>query len=152
MIYTAGKRLRASDLADLTAAAGAWTTYAPVLTSSGTAFAIGDGTAVGSYRKVGQTVDVRAIVTMGAGTTFGTGTYRLSLPYAPKTNSLISAYCDDNSASQRWAGQARIILASTTGDNMRIIVSAASGAVTNGVPFTWAASDVLILDGTYEVN
>lgn len=153
MIYTAGKRLRASDLADLTAAAAAWTTWAPILTSNGTAFAIGNGTAVGTYRKVGQTVDIRAVVTMGSTTTFGTGDYRVTLPYAPKINSIVPAFCEDNSSSLRWAGSARMIAASTTGDNMRIVVAAGTvGVLAPSAPFTWAQNDVLILSGQYETT
>lgn len=152
MIYTAGKRLRASDLADLTAAAGAWGTYTPTWSAAGTAVSLGNGTCVGSYRQVGQTVDVRVTLTMGSTTTFGTSFYRFSLPVAPKLNSLIPVYADDNSATVRWAGHARIIAATTTGDNMRMVVTAGGAGITNTSPFTWAQSDVLVLAGNYEIN
>jgi hypothetical protein len=152
MIYTAGKRLRASDLADLTAAAAAWTTYTPVWSAASTAVSLGNGTCVGTYRKVGQTVDVRVTLTMGSTTTFGTSFYRLSLPYAPKLDSIIPVYCDDNSGSVRWAGHARIIAATTGGDNMRMVVTAGGAGVTNTSPFTWAQSDVLVMSGQYEIN
>ena len=152
MIYTAGKRLRASDLADLTAAAAAWTTYSPTWSAAGTAPSLGTGTLAGSYRKVGQTVDVKAVLTMGNDTTYGTSFYRISLPYAPKLDSVLDVYCDDSSATLRWFGQARIIAATTGGDNMRMVVTAGSAGITNTVPFTWATNDVLVLSGQYEVN
>lgn len=152
MIYTAGKRLRASDLADLTAAAAAWTTYSPAWTAAGTPVVLGTGTCTGTYRRVGQTVDVKVVLTMGSTTTFGTSFYRFSLPVAPKLDSIIPVYADDNSASVRWSGQARIIAATTTGDNMRMVVTAGGAGITNTSPFTWAQSDVLILSGQYEAN
>lgn len=151
MIYTAGKRLRASDLADLTAAAAAWTVYTPVWSSTGTAVSLVDGTITGASRRVGQTADVRVVLTMGASTTFGTGFYRISLPYAPKLNSLIPVYCDDSSGSVRWEGHARIIAATTGGDNMRMVVAAGSAGVGQTSPMTWASGDVLVLAGSYEI-
>lgn len=148
MPFTAGRRLRASELGGLV---DAWTAYTPVWSASTTAPVLNNGTITGAWRQVGRTVDVRIALTMGSTTTFGTGNYRLSLPVAPKSNSLLSCYCDDSSASQRWAGQARIIAELATGDNMRIAATAGTSVVTNTAPFTWAASDVLVLTGTFEI-
>lgn len=147
MPLPAGARLRASQLGGLL---DAWTSYIPVWTSSGVAPLLGNGTVQGFWRQVGRTVDVRIALAMGSTTTFGTGNYRFSLPVAPKFNSLLGAYCDDGSATQRWAGQARIIAELATGDNMRIVVQDGTGSVTNLVPFTWASTDVLVLTGSYE--
>jgi len=61
---------------------GAWTTYTPTITASGTAFAIGNGTTNARYRQVGKDVALQVIIKMGTTTTFGTGTYVISLPVA----------------------------------------------------------------------
>lgn len=132
---------------------GAWTSYSPTWSSSGTAPALGDGTLTGAYREIGATIHVRIKLTTGASSTYGTGVYSLSLPVAAKIDSLLSAYCIDASASSaKWAGVAQIIATSTGGDNMRIAVTDATSGVGATVPFTWASGDQLMIAGSYEKN
>jgi len=59
---------------------GAWTAYTPAWTSSGTAPALGNGTATGHYMRSGKAITVAAEIVSGTTTTFGTGNYRISLP------------------------------------------------------------------------
>lgn len=77
--FTAGQRVLASDL-NLATQQGAWTAYSPSWSSSGTAPAIGNGTMVGSYAKVGRLVTARIMLNSGSTTTFGTGYYSWTLP------------------------------------------------------------------------
>ena len=130
---------------------GAWSSYTPAWTSTGTAPALGNGTLTGAYERVGNTVSLRAVLTLGSTSTVGTGTYRLSLPVAPKVGSLLTALFKDASASgARYSGTVEIVAATTTGDNMRIHVG--SGTVTVGatVPVVPANGDELYISGTYE--
>lgn len=141
-------------VADPLAEFGVWiTTFVPVWTASAGAPVLGDGTITCRHRVVGKTMDVRIKLTWGSTTTSaGTGLWCLSLPFAPVVDGLLSAYVDDNSASQRWAGTARIIAASASGNNMRIVVQPGTGGVSGTAsPMTWAVSDILILQGTLEL-
>jgi hypothetical protein len=79
--FTAGQRVLASDLNTATQQS-AWTSYTPAWTSSGTAPALGNGTIVGYYAKVGRLVTVKIEMNSGSTTTFGSGYYSWSLPYA----------------------------------------------------------------------
>ena len=145
-----GHVLLAADFDAYENLTGVWQSYTPAWTSSGTAPSLGNGTLTGAYFQAGKLVHVRTVLTMGSTTTFGTGTYRLSLPVGAKGDSLIDALCNDVSASLRWAGSAWIILQTAGGDNMRIIVAAGVGGVTEAAPFTWANGDRLVLAGSYE--
>lgn len=78
--FTAGQRVLASDLNTATQQA-AWTSYAVAWTSSGTAPAVGNGTMVGYYSKVGRIVTVKISLTTGSTTTYGSGNYTFSVPF-----------------------------------------------------------------------
>jgi hypothetical protein len=56
-----------------------WISYTPIWTSS-TPPAIGNGTIVGKYRRVGDSIDVQIDIISGTTTTYGTGTWTWSLP------------------------------------------------------------------------
>lgn len=79
--FTAGQRVLASDLNTATQQ-GAWTTYTPTWSSTGTAVALGNGTIVGYYAKVGRLVTVKLSLDPGSTTNYGTGNYIFTLPFA----------------------------------------------------------------------
>jgi hypothetical protein len=56
--------------------------YTPVLTTSGTASTLGNGTLTGYYARSGATITVEVDFTVGSTTSLGTGEIRFSLPYA----------------------------------------------------------------------
>ena len=87
--FTAGQRITAADLNTATQQ-GAWTSYTPSWTSSGSAPAIGNGSIVGYYSKIGRTVTVRAGIYCGSTTTFGTGFYGLVLPFTAQVTNVPS--------------------------------------------------------------
>jgi hypothetical protein len=140
-----------STIAGIDAFFSASTSYVPVWSSSGTAVSLGNGTATGHYLSVGKWTWVHAIITMGSTTTFGSGVYRLSLPVDPAyIDQILPILCFDSSASLRWGGQSHIVLASASGDNMRMAGQDGTANVGPANPFTWAQSDKLILQGWYE--
>jgi len=60
---------------------GAWTTYTPTWTCSGTAPAIGNGTLSGRYQRLfGRTYLVQIYLLAGSTTTFGTGVWSFATP------------------------------------------------------------------------
>jgi hypothetical protein len=131
---------------------GAWTSYTPTWSATGTAVSLGNGTITGKYMRQGSLVKVKIVLTMGSTTTYGTGFYRFTLPVTPAVDGVLPGCAQDISAARRYRLAAHIVLASTSGDNMRI---ACDDGLTNGAgptaPFTWANTDVLVLDGEYEV-
>lgn len=141
-------------VADPVAEYGVWiTTFVPVWSASAGAPVLNDGTITCRYRVVGKTMDVRIKLTWGPATTAaGTGIWCVSLPFAPVVDGLLNVYVDDGSAGQRWTGTARIIAATASGNNMRIVVQAATGGISGASsPMVWATTDVLILQGTLEL-
>lgn len=57
-----------------------WVSYTPTWTSSGAQPSIGNGTIIGKYRRVGDSVEVFTEVYSGSTTTYGTGAYSFSMP------------------------------------------------------------------------
>jgi hypothetical protein len=85
--FTSGQRLLAADLNTATQQ-GAWTSYTPVWSSSGTAPALVNGTMVGYYAKVGRLVTAKIELNSGSSTTFGTGFYSWTLPVTAAVNGI----------------------------------------------------------------
>lgn len=144
----AGDTVNAADTA-----LDAWTTYTPVWSANSGSTVLGNGAITGRYRITGKTGMLNIGLTWGTTTSAtGTGSWAFSLPFTPLANGLLLAYVDDASASQRWAGTARIIASSSTGDNMRVVMLASNGGINGAAnPMTWAANDLLILHGTLEI-
>lgn len=131
----------------------AWDSYTPAWTSTGTAPALGNGTLTGFYKQVGKTVHVRIVLTLGSTSTVGTGTYRLSLPVAPKVGGMLLALFKDASAgSTRYSGTAELTLNTATGDNMRINVDSSTGTVGAAIPVVPANGDSITITGTFEAD
>lgn len=144
---SAGELVRASDVIP-----DSLTSFTPTWSSSGTQPVLGNGTLTGEYCQVGKLVFVKIVLTAGSTTTFGTSTYRFSLPVTPSLDSTLSAVVHDSSAALRWGGTVWIILASTTGDNMRIAISDGAGGVAATVPMTFANGDKIMISGWYPAN
>lgn len=131
----------------------AWTSYSPAWTATTTDPTIGNGSITGAYQELGQTVNVRIKVTVGSTTTAGSGVYRLSLPFAPKVDQIISGvYSDQSAGPQLFPLAMRFILAATTGDNMRVAVAGNAAAWGATVPVAPANGDVIMFTGCYEKN
>lgn len=142
---------------NLTAAAnintGAWTTFTPTWTSSGTAPVLGTGTLVGRYNKVGRQVVVQIALVIGTTTTTGTGEWRFAIPVAQSTAS---------GANTFWAGSAfgfdqgvafynGVVVLDTV--NAYVRVAKGDGTLNfwqSNQPFTWGNPDQMSLTFTYE--
>lgn len=149
-------------LADVTDAAnvasslaGAWTSYVPAWTATGTAPAVGDGTITGAYVQFGKTVHFRIALTMGASSTYGTGSYKFSLPVAAHAGvvpftPLGNAYMED-AGSGTFMGQLFDFSSTTILVGIHAILTA--GGMTfigTTAPFVWGTADYLYLSGTYQ--
>ena len=92
----------------------AWTAYTPTWTSSGTAPALGNGTLIGRYMKIGRTVICHINLISGSSTTYGTGTYSFSLPVqAANAGAALVSACQ-LLGTARWAGETVISAGAST--------------------------------------
>lgn len=132
----------------------AWQSYTPTIGGAG--WALGNASVTGLYCQIGKTVHFAIRVVFGSTSTYGAGRPTLSLPVtatsaAGNFDFITNVAYFDNSATVRNQGTADF---STT--NVDLFVWNAAGTyvtangVTSTVPFTWAASDVIYVSGTYE--
>lgn len=130
----------------------AWTTYTPAWTGSSGNPAIGNGTLQGAFKAIGKTLHLRIDVAMGSTTTFGTGHWEFGLPagFVVKTGSL-----------QTMVAMAQDIGTAMNGGLCFLNGGATSfpiGTFTGGVlwfsaaPHTWANTDIIRINGSFEVN
>lgn len=119
--------------ADSASAAGVrWaqvTSYTPVWASIGTQPALGNGTAVGEYIKIGKIVLGWFLITLGSTSTAGTDVYEFTLP----SNRLMGAGTPDNAvgfgtgrAVVGGAGYACNVGAAVTAAKVRLVMSSAT--------------------------
>ena len=151
-LYTATPAVGDKVTVSFPNAFGAWTSYTPTWSATGTAVALGNGTLVGAYCQIQKLVAFRVQLTMGSTTTYGTGQYKLTLPVAPVGTHRwhFDANGFDTSATaylNLWAGG--------TGQTMDIfylssVTTAASTYVGQLAPMTWAVGDILTINGVYE--
>ena len=147
---------RIADLERLGTVRTRWQSYTVAWTASTTNPAIVDGTLLGYYQRMGKST--RAIITMiaGASTTFGSGNWAFSLPfttYASVPN--VNLYwlglftIRDASPVAYYNGVARINRNQTVLNTF--FITAGGATLTATAPITWAASDQLFIDISYEV-
>lgn len=128
---------------------GAWTAYTPTLGGAG--WALGDGTISGRYWRLGNTVHYTAVVVFGSTSTFGAGaTPTITLPfeqYAGRQSQCDAFATDSGTGFYTLSGR-------TDTTTVQLYVPGTNGALGSGVrnntPFTWAATDIIEVTGTYE--
>lgn len=152
---TAGRKLRASELLEMvnqinSLTAPGWTSYTPTWTASSVNPAIGNGTITGRSRRAANAdlIVAEIRIVMGSTTTYGTGFWGLSLPAnANATSALTSsgiAYFYDTGTLTRTGG---VRFASASQINLD---HPTLGVVAATVPHTWANTDVLQVQVTYQ--
>lgn len=131
---------------------GAWTAYTPTL--GGTGWAIGNGTATGAYCQIGKIVVFRVKVAFGTTSTFGTAQPTISLPVNLSAghqgqNAQFHVSYLDLSAGVFYSGVTRTQSGATVNLNS-LGTNSAHNALSSTVPFTWASTDEITINGTYE--
>lgn len=133
-----------------------WVSWSPTWTSTGAAPVLNNGTLVGRVCVIGKLIRYNMQLTMGAGTTYGTGSYRFSLPYTVGANALsalawVTIY--DQNVAQRYLRYCRLGASDTY---IQAGISPVDGSTATDfsptVPITFAAGDILRIDGSYEVG
>lgn len=150
--YTAG--LSAGQVltaATMNSIGAAWETWTPALTASTTNPTLGTGSVItGRYARIQKTIFGNVTILFGtSGVAAGTGFYYVSLPFTAQsaTPPVGSGWLLDNSAS--LLRQVEVTLDSTSRvalwlDNTTNFAVAATN------PWTWAASDQIRFQFTYE--
>jgi hypothetical protein len=131
---------------------GAWSTYTPTWSSTGTAPALGNGTISGRYLKIGRTVLCYINLTFGSSTTYGSGNYNLSLPATAASSGIAVVGSAHYLNTARWVGQ---IVISSAASNCSAFFPAGTGDtrtnfMTASLPETLASGGQLRLAFMYE--
>lgn len=137
---------------DTNAHKGAWPTFTPALTSSGTAVNLGTSpTAVGKYNQRDKDVFGSADLVFGTAPTAGTGTYSVSLPVAANAGLTVGqvigqGYIVDVSASDLRL----VVLKIATATTANVFINGTTSPVGAAAPWAWATTDQLHYDFMYE--
>jgi hypothetical protein len=140
---------------DIETGAGiSYTAWTPALTASSSNPTLGSGSnAQGRYFKTGKFVHAYGSINFGSsGVAAGSGVYWISTPVTMRTsvnadmNQIGMAYLFDSSASALRVVNLRY----TTTTTVTMLNISTNADVTNAVPWTWAASDALIFQMTFE--
>lgn len=137
-----------------------WNNYTPTLTSSATTPTLGSGsTASGAYTRMGAFIAGEALIQFGtSGVNNGSGTYRFSLPVttgAGVANKPCGRAVLVDSSSVAMCDAVCVMNAGGSYMEFRYAATAPIGsatAVTDLLPWTWAASDYLWVNFFYEMQ
>ena len=131
---------------------GVWTVYSVVWTAATTNPAIGNGTLVGRYARIGKSVTYGVRLKAGSTTTFGSGVWYFSLPFQAVNNTVL--YCGSfhiyDAGTTRYSG---IALVSPNETEITRFARDNTGAwqLHSTNPMTWAENDELDFTITYEI-
>ncbi|MFJ6348674.1 hypothetical protein ACIQKB_04255 [Streptomyces sp. NPDC092046] len=130
----------------------AWTSYTPVWTAATTPPALGNGTLLGAYMKVGRTCHVQLDFTAGSTTTYGAGQWSFSLPAQATAVQGPRIGLAQANGTIRAAGHTNVSASATTFQCFFPQTSSVSNLSPNGAanPFTWASGNTLRCTLTYE--
>lgn len=136
--------------------AGAWRTYTPALTGTGSNPALGSGAvAIGGYMDTGSLVHLKALIKFGTGASFGTGNYQISLPSDAQMSEILEDYDEMLGvafyldAGTAWSiGYATKVLPFAA-DRVSLIPLSGNAPVSPTVPHTWADTDAISISITY---
>lgn len=135
---------------------GAWTTYTPAWTTTGTSPSIGNGTLTGRYKELdGTTLAVSINLLFGTTTSKGTGNWNFGLPAGFTTagsHQVMYGHALDAGAAN-WIVIAQFASGATgTAEVHHTNPSGNAGNVGEVSPFSWgAAGDALRMQGILEV-
>jgi len=150
MAWSAGAVLTAAQLN--TYAPQTWSSYSPSWTAATSNPVIGNGLIVGEYIQFGKLVHFRIGIAMGSTTTYGTGQWRITLPVTPVSHLWAFAAELRDTGTASWPGRA---VWSDSGYLEMFTPNTTAGTadrnVATGVPFSWGSSDVLTVNGSYQV-
>jgi hypothetical protein len=127
-----------------------WVSFTPTFTAGGGSPAIGDGSILGKYRIVGDSIEVNIILTVGSTTNLGTGELRFNMPgdFLIDSTKLpdgarvsgVAWITDASSGANNRSGY----VVSTNADFSFAVYPTGTGSVMSStVPFTFAVGDTI---------
>jgi hypothetical protein len=134
---------------------GAWTSFTPTWTTSGTAPTLGNGTLVSRYMKIGRLVHWIGALTIGTTTNPGTGIWSFSLPFTSANNGIITQGTANymNPGDNEYVG---VIDLGPNATTMQPVVKTQTSYffsnVSNTVPVATGSTDSLQWSVTYEAS
>jgi len=138
-------------MANITRAFGAWNSFTTSWTAATTNPAIGNGTIASSYSQIGKIVNFRIVLTAGSTTTFGTGFYGFTVPVTAAAAAAGSYTTIGNTLALDFSStlvyEATTCLATTTS---LIVRYQTAGLLAPTAPVTFAVSDIIVINGTYQ--
>lgn len=134
---------------------GAYSLYTPTWTAAGTPPAIGNAVVVAQYLQLGKMVHAYGRITFGSTSTFGTGFYSFALPVTASANALAARSAGSGLGFDASAGngaQPDVLVSTTTTMTFDLPTTylGTSNAIAAPFPWTWAQSDILSWNITYE--
>ena len=127
---------------------GEWVSYTPAWTTTGTAPVIGNGTLTGLYKIDRKTVTLQLTLLWGTTTTGGTMAWSFSLPLTAVT---ATAGMSPMAAFYTHGGTFNPAIAAQATATTIFLVNTASSAFTVTSPVTWASTDQITVNGTYQI-
>jgi len=130
-------------------AAGFTVAYTPVWTCAITPPSLGNGSLTGRFYRFDKFVFFRLQLTAGSTTTFGTGNFEFTTPTAVTAVNNFgyqAAFLDQGTA---WFTRGQGLGITTNASDKFICIDSAGTAVQSTVPFTWANTDQLHVQGSY---
>jgi hypothetical protein len=129
---------------------GAWTAYTPTYLN----FTLGNGTIDFAFTRIGKTIHVRGLITLGSTSVMG-ATPLISTPVSAATAAgapliAVTKYTDTGTAG--YSGVAQL----NTANFFQLMVSNVAGtypvlgSLSATVPYTWASTDVITINATYQ--
>jgi hypothetical protein len=129
-----------------------WTTYTPTWTATSNP-AIGNGTLQGGYLQLGSLLILRINLVMGSTTTYGTGSWVFGLPgslagVGSNVRQVLTANLFDSSSTTRRSAEGVL---GPSGTGFSVYADAGTSSIDSGVPWAWATSDQIVINGMLEL-
>ena len=154
-VSTAAQQLAPpSQAPPLSAFFSPWQAYDAEWRATGSNPAIGDGSIVGRFRRLGTRVEVNVTVTCGSTTTFGSGSYVVTMP--PNcagrnvTNGTQNGHLTMFVGASSYPGNVQLLPGGT--DMHLIHASSPQANASPTVPGTWANGDRFVITAEFEVD
>jgi hypothetical protein len=132
---------------------GAWTTYTPTWAGSGSNPAIGNGTLLGEYNKIGRQVSFRVYMLGGSSTTVGSGFYSFALPVATPSDAAEQVVaCDFYDGANHYGATGLIAAGPATTVSPQSLKGGTGGEMVglSSSSFSAGVGAVISLQGVYE--
>jgi hypothetical protein len=150
---TTTKKITASELSGyVVSGLGTYTTYTPTLSG----VTLGNATVDARYTQIGKLVHYYGIITFGSTTTITGSNWEISLPVNTGGATVFpipcggASYYDASSGLLHWGETVRFFNATSLRLTIDLAAQTYTTSLSSTLPFTWATSDQLAFNVTYQ--